>query len=155
MMPVDVVPLPHYEGLPLPSYATEGAACFDFLAAVREPLILAPHGQERSRALVPTGLKMAIPHRHELQIRSRSGIPLRHAVIVGNSPGTIDEDYRGEIGIILINLDPWEPFPIERGMRIAQGLLAPVVRATWVVRSGLTETARGEGGFGHTGMDGV
>lgn len=138
--------LPHAEGLPLPAYATAGAAGFDLLAAVTAPLTLAPG----ARALVPTGLVMALPEGHELQIRPRSGLALKHGIVLPNSPGTIDEDYRGELQVIVMNAG-MEPFTVERGMRIAQGVLAPVTRASWAEVAALPETARGGGGFGSTG----
>ena len=138
--------LPHAHGLPLPSYATLGAAGMDLLAAVDSPLVLAPG----ARALVPTGLRIALPAGYELQVRPRSGLALKHGIILPNAPGTIDEDYRGELGIIIMNAGD-EPFIIERGMRVAQGVLAPVLRATWEECETLDETARGAGGFGSTG----
>jgi dUTP diphosphatase len=138
--------LPHSEGLDLPAYATDGAAGMDLLAAVREPVTVPPG----ARALIPTGLAVALPPGHELQIRPRSGLALKHGIVVPNSPGTIDEDYRGEVGIILLNAGP-EPFTVERGMRVAQAVLAPVLRAVWQETNGLEETARAGGGFGSTG----
>lgn len=146
-MPViDVVRLPHAEGLPLPSYATEGAAGMDLLAAVTAPLVVPPGG----RALVPTGLRIALPAGHELQVRPRSGLALKHGILLPNSPGTIDQDYRGELGIILLNTGT-EAFTVERGMRIAQAVIAPVVHARWHEVADLPDTARGSGGFGSTG----
>ncbi|EFH11886.1 dUTP diphosphatase [Pseudoroseomonas cervicalis] len=145
-MKIAIRRLPHAEGLPLPSYATDGAAGFDLLAAITAPLVIAP-GQ---RALVPTGLQMALPANHELQIRPRSGLALKHGITLPNSPGTIDEDYRGEVQIIVLNAGD-APFTIERGMRIAQGVLAPVIRAGWEEVDTLPETGRGAGGFGSTG----
>jgi dUTP pyrophosphatase len=118
----------------------------DLLAAVAEPLVLPPGG----RAAVPTGLMVALPARHELQIRPRSGLALNHGLLVANAPGTIDEDYRGEIKVILLNGGP-EPFTVTRGMRIAQAVLAPVTRILWHEVAVLDETARGAGGFGSTG----
>ncbi|POS62620.1 dUTP diphosphatase [Parasaccharibacter apium] len=143
---VRILRLPHSEGLELPAYGTAGAAGVDFQAAVQEPLILRPG----ERKLVPTGLCVALPEGHELQIRPRSGLALKHGIMVPNSPGTIDEDYRGEIRIILINAGA-EDFVIERGMRVAQGVLAPVVRMQWQECSSLDTTDRGHGGFGSTG----
>ena len=143
---IQVVRLPHAEGLPLPSYATSGAAGMDLLAAVAGPVVLAPG----ARALIPTGLRLAIPPGHELQIRPRSGLALKHGILLPNSPGTIDEDYRGELGVIMLNAGQ-EPFIVERGMRIAQAVLAPVSRAAWNEVTELPETVRGEGGFGSTG----
>jgi dUTP pyrophosphatase len=138
--------LPHGEGLPLPSYATPGAAGMDLLAAVDSPLSIEP-GQ---RALIPTGLAISLPPGYELQVRPRSGLALRHGIVLPNSPGTIDEDYRGELQIILLNAGEL-PFTVERGTRIAQAVLAPVVRARWDEVESLDETTRGTGGFGSTG----
>ena len=138
--------LAHGADLPLPAYATEGAAGMDLLAAVAEPLVIPPMG----RALVPTGLAIALPPGFELQVRPRSGIALRHGIVLPNSPGTIDEDYRGEIQVILLNTGD-APFTVTRGMRIAQAVLAPVVRAAWQEVEGLQSTLRAEGGFGSTG----
>ena len=143
---IRVVRLPHGAGLPLPAYATAGAAGMDLLAAVPGPMTLAPG----ARALVPTGLCIALPPGHELQVRPRSGLALRHGITLPNSPATIDEDYRGELQVIVMNAGA-EPFVIERGMRIAQAVLAPVVRATWAEAETLDGTARGAGGFGSTG----
>ncbi len=143
---IQVVRLPHAEGLPLPSYATAGAAGMDLLAAVAAPVTLAPG----ARALVPTGLRLAIPAGYELQVRPRSGLALKNGITLPNSPGTIDEDYRGELGVIILNAGT-EPFTVERGMRIAQAVLAPVTRAAWAEVAELPETARGAGGFGSTG----
>ncbi len=123
---IRVVRLPHGADLALPAYATAGAAGMDLLAAVDGPLVLAP-GQ---RCLVPTGLAVALPPGHELQIRPRSGLALRHGIVLPNSPATIDEDYRGELQVIVMNAGT-EPFTVERGMRIAQCVLAPVTHATW------------------------
>ena len=138
--------LPHGEGLPLPAYATSGAAGMDLLAAVDAQVTIPPGG----RALIPTGLAVALPPGHELQIRPRSGLALRHGIVLPNSPGTIDEDYRGEIGVIVLNAGA-EPFVVERGMRIAQAVLAPVLRAVWQETNELDATARAGGGFGSTG----
>jgi dUTP pyrophosphatase len=143
---IQVRRLPHAVGLPLPAYATAGAAGMDLLAAVSAPVILAP-GQ---RALIPTGLIIALPPGHELQIRPRSGLALRHGIVLPNSPGTIDEDYRGEIQVIMLNAGD-APFTVERGARVAQAVLAPVLRAGWREVAVLDDTARGEGGFGSTG----
>ena len=145
-VPVQVKRLPHSEGLPLPSYATPGAAGMDLLAAVAAPLTLAP-GQ---RTLVPTGLAIALPPGFELQVRPRSGLALKNGIVLPNSPGTVDEDYRGELQVIVMNAGT-EPFTIERGMRIAQAVLAPVVRVAWAEVAELDETQRGAGGFGSTG----
>lgn len=146
---IQVVRLPHAADLPLPDYATDGAAGMDLLAAVRAPIALAPG----ERALIPTGLIVALPAGHELQVRPRSGLALRHGIVLPNSPGTVDEDYRGELQVIVMNAGT-ATFVIERGMRIAQAILAPVVRATWREVTSLAETARGAGGFGSTGSGG-
>jgi dUTP pyrophosphatase len=143
---VQVRRLPHAEGLPLPSYATAGAAGMDLIAAVAAPLTIPPGG----RALVATGLTIALPPGYELQVRPRSGLALKHGIVLPNSPGTVDEDYRGELLVIVMNAGP-APFVVERGMRIAQAVLAPVVRADWQEVAELPGTARGEGGFGSTG----
>ncbi len=145
-VPVRVLRLPHGAHLPLPSYATEGAAGMDFCAAITEPVIIPPSG----RALIPTGLAIALPPGYELQIRPRSGLALKHGIVLPNSPGTIDEDYRGEIQIIVMNAGA-EPFTITPAMRIAQAVLAPVVRAAWQEVESLDATNRGAGGFGSTG----
>lgn len=139
--------LTHGDGLPLPSYATAGAAGMDLLAAVDAPVTVAPHG----RALIPTGLAVALPPGYELQIRPRSGLALRHGIVLPNSPGTIDEDYRGEIQVILLNAGE-SPFIVERGARIAQAVLAPVTRARWHEVESLDDTPRAQGGFGSTGL---
>ena len=146
MIPIQVKRLPHGMDLPLPAYATAGAAGMDLLAAVDAPLEVAPG----ERVLVPTGLAIALPPGHELQVRPRSGLALRHGVVLPNSPGTIDEDYRGELQVIVMNAGS-APFTIERGMRIAQAVLAPVVRAAWTEVETLDGTQRGQGGFGSTG----
>lgn len=143
---VRVVRLPHAADLPLPSYATKGAAGLDLVAAVTEPVLLAPG----ERVLIPTGLRIALPEGFELQVRPRSGLALKHGIILPNSPGTIDEDYRGELGVIMLNTGK-DLFRIERGARIAQGVIAPVERIQWDECTTLDETARGEGGFGSTG----
>ena len=139
--------LPHFGELPLPAYATAGAAGMDIVAAVTEDLVLAPGGQ----SAVPTGLSMAVPAGHEVQVRPRSGIALRHGVTVANAPGTIDSDYRGEVKILLVNLGDAD-FTVSRGMRIAQIVLAPVTRADPKLVEELDDTARGSGGFGSTGL---
>ena len=144
---VQVVRLAHAEGLALPTYASAGAAAMDLLAAVAEPVVLPPGG----RAAIPTGLMIALPEGHELQLRPRSGLALNHGLLVANSPGTIDEDYRGEIKVILMNGGA-EPVVVTRGMRIAQAVLAPVTRIVWREVAVLDETARGAGGFGSTGL---
>jgi dUTP pyrophosphatase len=136
--------LPHGDGLPLPAYATPGAAGMDVVAA--EDVTLAPG----ARHAVATGFSLAIPEGYEVQVRPRSGLALKHGISVPNTPGTIDSDYRGELKVILINLGA-EPFPIHRGDRIAQLVLAPVTLAAWQEVAELDETARGAGGFGSTG----
>jgi len=145
-VPIAVRRLPHSEGLVLPAYATAGAAGMDLLAAVDAPVTLAPG----ARALIPTGLAIALPAGYELQIRPRSGLALRHGIVLPNSPGTIDEDYRGELQVILLNAGD-APFTVERGARIAQAVLAPVTRARWYEVMELDATARDAGGFGSTG----
>jgi dUTP pyrophosphatase len=145
---VRVQRLPHGKDLPLPSYQSEHAAGLDLLAAVPDstPLTLASGG----RALVPTGIAIALAQGYEAQVRPRSGLAARHGVTVLNSPGTIDADYRGEIQVLLVNLGS-EPVTIARGMRIAQLVIAPVVRAHIVDVASLDKTSRGSGGFGSTG----
>ncbi|NBW10433.1 MAG: dUTP diphosphatase [Caulobacteraceae bacterium] len=140
--------LPHSEGLALPAYETTGSAGMDLRAAVPAdaPLTLAPG----ARALVPTGLKIALEHGWEAQVRPRSGLALKHGVTCLNSPGTIDSDYRGEVGVILINHGA-EPFVIQRGERIAQLVIATHAQAVIAEVDSLDETARGAGGFGSTG----
>jgi len=145
-MTILVQRLAHAEGLPLPAYATPGAAAMDLLAAVAAPVVVPPGG----RVLIPTGLRVALPAGHEWQIRPRSGLALKHGVTLVNAPGTIDEDYRGEVGVILLNTGA-EDFVVERGMRVAQAVLAPVVRAVFEEVVVLPETPRGAGGFGSTG----
>lgn len=137
--------LPHGQGLPAPSYTTEGAAGMDVVAA--EELTLAP-GQ---RHAVATGFAVAIPHGYEIQVRPRSGLALKHGVSVPNTPGTIDSDYRGELKIIMINHGD-DPFPIKRGDRVAQIVPAPVQRARFAEVEELDDTVRGAGGFGSTGV---
>ena len=142
---VTVEVLPHGEGLPLPGYATDGAAGADLRAAITEPLVIPPGGT----ASVPTGLRVALPEGTEMQVRPRSGLAARHAVTVLNSPGTVDADYRGEVRVLLVNHGA-EAFLIERGDRIAQAVIAPVTRARFETGT-LDDTPRGEGGFGSTG----
>jgi len=148
MTTVQIQRLPHSEGLPLPAYETAGAAGMDLRAAVPEeqPITLQPG----DRALVPTGLKIAVPLGFEAQVRARSGLALKHGIICPNAPGTIDSDYRGECGVILANIGA-EPFVIRRGERIAQMVIARHERADWLEVEVLDETARGTGGFGSTG----
>jgi dUTP pyrophosphatase len=143
---IQVKRLPHAQGLALPAYATAGAAGMDLLAAVTGPVTIDPG----ERTLIPTGLTIALPPDTELQIRPRSGLALKNGIMLPNTPGTIDEDYRGEIQVILINLGQ-EPVTITRGMRIAQAILAPVFRAEWQEVESLADSTRGAGGFGSTG----
>ena len=143
-IPVQVKRLAHGAGLPLPAYATTGAAGMDVVSA--EDVTLAPG----ARHAVATGLALAIPQGYEVQVRPRSGLALKHGITVPNTPGTIDSDYRGELKVILINHGP-EPFVIARGDRVAQLVLAPVVQAAWEEVGELDATERGEGGFGSTG----
>jgi dUTP pyrophosphatase len=145
---VEVRRLPHAEGLALPAYQTEHAAGLDLVAAVLEqaPLTLAPG----ERALVPTGLAIALPPGFEGQVRPRSGLALKHGITVLNAPGTIDADYRGEVSVVLINHGS-EPFVIRRGERIAQLVIASVRRAELSVAVALSDTSRGAGGYGSTG----
>ncbi len=140
--------LPHGADLPLPAYATAGSAGLDLMAAVTAEVELAPF----ARALVPTGLALALPAGFEAQVRPRSGLALTSGVTVLNAPGTIDADYRGEIGVVLINLGA-APAVIRRGQRIAQLVVAPVARAELEEVAALPETGRGAGGFGSTGME--
>ncbi|MFC7377775.1 dUTP diphosphatase [Brevundimonas sp. GCM10030266] len=148
MTTVRVERLPHAEGLPLPAYETTGSAGMDLRAALpeAEPLTLAPG----ARALVKTGLKIALEPGYEAQVRPRSGLALKHGITCLNSPGTVDSDYRGEVGVILVNHGQ-EPFVIQRGERIAQMVIARHEQATIVEVEALDETARGAGGFGSTG----
>lgn len=143
---VKVLSNPAYGELPLPKYETAGAAAVDLLACITEPVTLLPG----KRAMVPTGLSIALPEGYEAQVRPRSGLAAKNGVTVLNTPGTIDSDYRGEIKVILINLGE-EPLEITRGMRIAQMVFAPVTQGVWQVVDSLDETERGAGGFGSTG----
>ena len=148
MTTLRILRLPHSEGLALPAYETPGSAGMDLRAAVPEdaPITLEPG----ARVLVPTGLKIALEQGWEAQIRPRSGLALKHGISAPNTPGTIDSDYRGEVGVILINLGQ-EPFVIRRGERIAQMVIAAVAQATVAEVESLDDTARGAGGFGSTG----
>ncbi len=130
----------------LPRYASELAAGADVRACIKEEVVLEPGAS----LLIPTGLRVAIPAGYEIQVRPRSGLALKHQITVLNTPGTIDADYRGEVGVILINHGK-NPFIVTPGLRIAQIVLAPVLRAKYVREEALLITARGEGGFGHTG----
>lgn len=141
--------LPHAEGLPLPRYETAGAAGMDLLAAIPEtPIFTIPVGK---RVLIHTGLCIELPAGFEAQVRPRSGLALKHGVTVLNAPGTIDADYRGEVAVLLINHGE-EPFVVTRGMRIAQLVIAPVTQAVMEERVSLSETGRGAGGYGSTGV---
>jgi dUTP pyrophosphatase len=142
---VEVKRLPHGAGLPLPAYATSGAAGMDVVSA--EDITIAPG----ARHAVATGLALAIPEGYEIQVRPRSGLALKHGITLPNAPGTIDADYRGELKILLINHGA-DPFPIKRGDRIAQLVVAPVQLARFVEVDMLDDTARGQGGFGSTGV---
>jgi dUTP pyrophosphatase len=148
VLAIRVLRLPHAEGLPLPEIQTAGAAGLDLMAAILADVQYTIKKGER--ALVPTGLALQLPGGFEAQIRSRSGLALKHGIVVLNSPGTIDSDYRGEIKVLLINHGE-DPFVISRGLRIAQLVVAPVVRARLVLVDQLDESERGEGGFGSTG----
>ncbi len=152
MTPVEVAVrrLPHAANLPLPRYATAHSAGMDLLAALEDEVVLAP-GERR---LIPSGLAIALPAGYEAQVRPRSGLALKHGVTCLNTPGTIDADYRGEIGVILVNLGQ-EPFTIARGSRIAQLVIAAVDRAAWRPVEMLEESERGDGGFGSTGLEGA
>ena len=144
---ISVSTLPHFGDLPLPTYESPGAAGMDIAAAITADIVIAPG----ARHAVPSGLAIAVPAGHEVQIRPRSGLALRHGVTVANAPGTIDSDYRGEIKVILINLGE-APITISRGMRIAQMLVAPVIQASLALVDTLDSTERGDGGFGSTGI---
>lgn len=146
---VAVVRLPHAADLPLPSYASEGAAGLDLLAAIgeAEKITLLPG----KWGLVQTGLKLQLPEGYEAQVRPRSGLALKHGVTVLNAPGTIDADFRGEVGVVLVNHGD-VPFEITRGMRIAQLVVAPVTRVILSEAQSLTDTTRGAGGYGSTGV---
>jgi dUTP pyrophosphatase len=146
---VHIVQLPHGLDLPLPHYASEEAAGMDVYAAIspKTPVVL----EKMQRALIPTGIALHIPVKFEAQVRPRSGLALRHGVTVLNSPGTIDSDYRGEICVLLINLGD-APFSIERGMRVAQLVFAPVTQVAWQPADSLSGTPRNTNGFGSTGL---
>jgi dUTP pyrophosphatase len=139
--------LPHGEGLPLPAYATEGAAGADLRAAVESEMVLEPG----RRAAVPTGLVLEIPDGYEGQVRPRSGLAIKAGLTIANAPGTIDSDYRGELKVLLVNLGS-EAVSIGRGDRIAQLLIAPVTKASFIETEDLSASGRGEGGFGSTGV---
>ncbi|MSP66914.1 MAG: dUTP diphosphatase [Alphaproteobacteria bacterium] len=143
---VPVRRLAHGADLALPAYATAQAAGVDLVAAIATEMVLAPG----ARALVPTGIALALPAGYEAQVRPRSGLAREFGVTVLNAPGTIDADYRGEVGVILINLGA-APVTLRRGMRIAQLVIAPIARLAWAEAAALPESARGPGGFGSTG----
>jgi len=143
---VPIHPLEGNEDLPLPDYRTEHSAAMDLHAAVKVPVTLS----KNEIALIPCGFAMALPQGFEAQIRPRSGLAAQHGIMLVNSPGTIDADYRGEVKVILLNHGE-ERFVVERGMRIAQMLVVPVPKVEWVPVGGLPGTSRGSGGFGHTG----
>ncbi|WP_316975878.1 dUTP diphosphatase [Shumkonia mesophila] len=144
---VAVQRLPHGAHLPLPAYATPGSAGVDLMAAIAAPLALAPG----ARRLVPSGIAIALPEGYEAQVRPRSGLAIKHGIILVNSPGTVDADYRGEIMVILANIGA-ETFTVEPGMRIAQMVVAPVSHVAWEPVDALPESGRGTGGFGSTGL---
>jgi dUTP pyrophosphatase len=144
---VPIIRLSHAAGLDLPQYATAHAAGMDLMAACQAAVTIAPG----ERALIPTGIAIALPEGFEAQVRPRSGLAARHGVTVLNSPGTVDSDYRGEIKVILINLGQ-EPYTVEPNARIAQLVMATVTRVVWVPNETLPETERGNGGFGSTGQ---
>ncbi len=144
---VEIKRLPNGDGVPLPAYQTSHAAGMDLCAAVAADVVLAPG----ARAIVPTGFAIALPPGFEAQVRPRSGLAAKNGVTVLNTPGTIDADYRGEVGVILVNLGT-EPFTVTRGARIAQMVVAPVSMVQWAEASELSDTARGAGGFGSTGV---
>ena len=146
---VDIVQLTHGADLPLPAYATPDSAGMDLMAAVNESVSLAPS----ERMMIPTGIAIALPSGFEAQIRPRSGLALKNGLTLLNAPGTIDSDYRGEIGVILVNHSQ-ETFMVEHGMRIAQMVVAPVLQISWNAVFSLNDSERGAGGFGSTGTDG-
>ncbi len=148
-IPVSIHQLPNGEGLPLPAYATAQSSGLDLAAALTEDIVIGPG----KHAVVPTGVAIALPDGFEAQVRPRSGLAAKHAVTVLNSPGTIDTDYRGEIRVVLANHGA-ASFTVSRGMRIAQLVIAPVSRIVWNEVDALTDSHRGEGGFGSTGPDG-
>lgn len=149
MVNVPVKMLENATDLPLPKYATEDSAGMDLYAAIDAPIELAP----LERKLIPTGLALALPAGYEAQVRPRSGLALKKGISIVNAPGTVDADYRGEVGVILINMSN-EPFTIERGERIAQMVIAPYTRISWNQMEELPTSDRGEGGFGSTGTKG-
>jgi dUTP pyrophosphatase len=148
-LPLNILRLPNALDLPLPRYETEGAAGLDLVAAV--PADMPVHLAPLARALIPCGIVIELPAGHEGQVRARSGLALRHGITVLNAPGTIDEDYRGEVSVLLVNLGERE-FEIRRGLRIAQLVIAPVTRVAPREVEGLSATSRGAGGYGSTGV---
>ena len=146
-IPIKIKRLDETADLPLPSYESEGSSGMDLRASVTEPVLLNP-GEIR---LIPTGLAISVPHGYEAQIRPRSGLALKHGIGMVNSPGTIDSDYRGEIGIIVVNWGQ-KPFTIRRGDRVAQMIITKVYKADIMEVGVLESTERGEGGFGHSGV---
>jgi dUTP pyrophosphatase len=144
---VPIVRLAHAAGLDLPAYATAHAAGMDLIAAIEAPVTIVPG----SRAMIPTGIAIALPVGYEAQVRPRSGLAAKHGITVLNSPGTIDADYRGEVKVILINLGE-SAFDVEPNTRIAQLIVAPVTHVRWVTAENLSETLRGPSGFGSTGL---
>lgn len=146
---ISITRLPHSKDLALPSYATEHSAGMDLLAAIDAPVTLDPN----ARKLIPTGVAIALPDGYEAQVRPRSGLALKNGISIVNAPGTVDADYRGEIGVILINTST-QAFTVERGMRIAQLVIAPYTRAQWSEVLELPTSHRGAGGFGSTGTKG-
>ncbi|MGD8228813.1 MAG: dUTP diphosphatase [Desulfobacteraceae bacterium] len=147
-IPIKIKRLGHMSDLPLPSYESEGSSGMDLRASVKEPVLLHPG----EISLIPTGLAVSVPRGYEAQIRPRSGLALKHGIGIVNSPGTIDSDYRGEIGIIVINWGQ-RPFTIRRGDRIAQMIITKVCQAHFIEVDLLDSTGRGEGGFGHSGVN--
>lgn len=143
---IDIPVLPD-QNAEIPCYASEGASGADVKAFINEAITIPPG----SARLIPTGLRLAVPMGYEIQIRPRSGLALKHAISVLNTPGTVDADYRGEVGVILINHGQ-EDFVVQPDMRIAQFVLAPVCQANFIIAENLAETVRGSGGFGHTGF---
>lgn len=147
-MKIQIKKLQHGVDLPTPEYKSHGASGFDLMCAFEDGIVMEP-GQRR---VIPTGLAVAIPEGFELQVRPRSGLALKNGIMVVNSPGTVDSDYRGELMIILLNTDKFNSFIINRGDRIAQAVIAPVIRVEFEEVAELSNTLRGEGGFGSTGV---
>jgi dUTP pyrophosphatase len=145
-MKIDIVRLPHAADLPLPAFATAGSAGMDLLAAVGADVVVAPG----ARALIPTGIAIAVPQGFEAQVRPRSGLAIKHGITLLNAPGTIDSDYRGEVGAIVVNHGD-TPFTVSRGMKIAQLVIARCERIDWNETDALARSERGSGGFGSTG----